>query len=210
MTIGGQAAGRRPALGGLVLLLPLLLIGATAANVANVANEETTMSNDTTTPVAEIETSKGTLVLEFFPDSAPKHVENFTKLAKDGFYDGLTFHRVIPGFMIQGGCPRGDGTGGPGHKVAAEFNDRAHERGALSMARAAHPDSAGSQFFIVHEKAPHLDGQYTNFGQLLQGYDVLDAIAKVGDNSGIPAETVKMTKVTIRDRTDGDVREGDG
>ncbi len=204
MTDRTATARRRLTLIGLALLVPFLLAAATFAAT------EITMSNDTTTKVAEIETSKGTLVLEFFPDIAPKHVENFISLAEKGFYDDLVFHRIIPGFMIQGGCPKGDGTGGPGHKVKAEFNDRPHERGALSMARAGHPDSAGSQFFIVHAKAPHLDGQYTNFGQLLSGFTVLDAIADEGSSGGQPKSKVAMKKVTIRDRTDSDVRESDG
>ena len=116
-----------------------------------------------------IETSLGTIEVEFYPDVAPKHVENFVKLSQDGFYDGTAFHRVIPGFMIQGGDPKSKdasnraqhGTGGPGHTVKAEFNDKKHVKGILSMARSSHPDSAGSQFFIMAEDSPHLDGQYT-------------------------------------------------
>jgi peptidyl-prolyl cis-trans isomerase B (cyclophilin B) len=122
---------------------------------------------------------------ELYPDVAPITVANFEKLAADGFYDGLTFHRVIPGFMIQGGCPIGNGTGGPGHNIKGEFaangvkNDLKHDRGVLSMARAMDPDSAGSQFFIMVEKAPHLDGQYAAFGKITEGMDAADRIVSV-------------------------------
>jgi peptidyl-prolyl cis-trans isomerase B (cyclophilin B) len=159
--------------------------------------------------VAEMKTSAGTLVFEFYPDSAPKHVQNFVKLAKDGFYDDKVFHRIIPGFMIQGGCPDGDGTGGPGYKLKAEFNDRPHVRGTLAMARSGHPDSAGSQFFICHAAASHLDNKYTNFGKLLQGYSVLDAIAALGSPSGQPSEPVVIETVTVRERTAEDTPEED-
>ena len=114
----------------------------------------------------------GVMKGELYPEHAPITVENFEKLANSGFYDGLTFHRVIPGFMIQGGCPKGNGTGGPGYTIKGEFdsngvrNDLDHERGVISMARAMHPDSAGSQFFIMVEKAPHLDGEYAAFGKI--------------------------------------------
>ena len=122
---------------------------------------------------------------ELYPDVAPITVANFEKLAADGFYDGLTFHRVIPGFMIQGGCPIGNGTGGPGHNLKGEFaangvkNDLKHDRGVLSMARAMDPDSAGSQFFIMVEKAPHLDGQYAAFGKITEGMEAADRIVSV-------------------------------
>ena len=122
---------------------------------------------------------------EHYPDVAPITVANFEKLAADGFYDGLTFHRVIPGFMIQGGCPIGNGTGGPGHNIKGEFaangvkNDLKHDRGVLSMARAMDPDSAGSQFFIMVEKAPHLDGQYAAFGKITEGMEAADRIVSV-------------------------------
>ncbi|MBQ1894833.1 MAG: peptidylprolyl isomerase [Clostridiales bacterium] len=127
----------------------------------------------------------GEIKCELYPDIAPISVENFVKLASKGFYNGLTFHRVIPGFMIQGGCPKGDGTGGPGYTIKGEFsrngvkNDLRHTRGVLSMARAADPDSAGSQFFIMHEDAPHLDGSYAAFGKVISGMDVVDRIASV-------------------------------
>lgn len=122
---------------------------------------------------------------ELYPDIAPNTVNNFVSLAKKGFYDGLTFHRVIPGFMIQGGCPLGTGTGGPGYQIPGEFsangfeNNLAHTPGVLSMARAQHPDSAGSQFFIMHKTSPHLDGQYAAFGRITEGLDVVDKIANV-------------------------------
>ena len=119
---------------------------------------------------------------ELYPEIAPVTVENFEKLAKEGFYDGLTFHRVIPGFMIQGGCPRGNGTGGPGYTIKGEFtmngfrNDLKHTRGVLSMARAIDPNSAGSQFFVMVADAPHLDGQYASFGKVTEGMDTADYI----------------------------------
>jgi peptidyl-prolyl cis-trans isomerase B (cyclophilin B) len=135
--------------------------------------------------VAVIKTSEGEMVVEFWPEVAPKTVENFKKLAREGFYDGTAFHRVIKGFMIQGGDPLTKdesqqnrwGTGGPGYKVKAEFNEKSHARGVLSMARSQDPNSAGSQFFICHGDAKFLDRQYTAFGQLIKGEDVLDKIA---------------------------------
>jgi peptidyl-prolyl cis-trans isomerase B (cyclophilin B) len=135
--------------------------------------------------VAVIKTSEGEMVVEFWPDVAPKTVENFKKLAREGFYDGTAFHRVIKGFMIQGGDPLTKdeskqarwGTGDPGYKIKAEFNDRHHDRGVLSMARSQDPDSAGSQFFICHGNPRFLDRQYTAFGKLIKGDDVLEKIA---------------------------------
>ncbi len=121
--------------------------------------------------------------LELYPEKAPETVKNFEKLVNDKFYDGLIFHRVIEGFMIQGGCPQGTGTGGPGWCIKGEFsangvpNDLKHDRGVISMARAMDPNSAGSQFFIMHQKAPHLDGQYAAFGRVVEGMDVVDEIA---------------------------------
>lgn len=128
-------------------------------------------------PKVLMETEHGNIELELWPDVAPKTVDNFTALIKKGFYNGLSFHRIIPGFMIQGGCPQGTGTGGPGHRVKAEFNARKHTRGVISMARSSDPDSAGSQFFIVHQTSPHLDGQYTAFGQVTSGMEAVDKIA---------------------------------
>jgi len=120
----------------------------------------------------------GEIVIEFFPDDAPKTVENFVTLAKKGFYDGLTFHRVEPGFVVQGGDPKGDGSGGPGYKIKAEFNKQPHVRGVVAMARTSDPDSAGSQFYITLAPAHFLDGQYTVFGKVVSGMDVVDKIKK--------------------------------
>ena len=134
--------------------------------------------------IMELENGK-TIEIELYPEIAPISCENFTKLVQDGFYDGLTFHRVIPGFMIQGGCPNGTGTGGPGWHIKGEFaangvkNDLRHTRGVLSMARAQDPDSAGSQFFIMHADAAYLDGQYAAFGKVVNGMDAVDEIAAV-------------------------------
>lgn len=146
----------------------------------------------------------GVMTGELYPEIAPISVENFEKLAGEGFYDGLTFHRVIPGFMIQGGCPRGNGTGGPGWTIKGEFsangvkNDLKHTRGVLSMARAMDPNSAGSQFFIMVADAPHLDGQYAAFGKVVEGMDVVDEIASVDVNfNDRPLEPQVMKKVTI-------------
>ncbi len=151
---------------------------------------------------ATLDTTAGSMKLEFFPDKAPGHVENFVKLAEKGFYNGTVFHRTIPGFMIQGGCPEGSGMGGPGYKIKAEFNDTKHVRGILSMARSSDPNSAGSQFFICHGDASFLDKQYTAFGKLVEGDDTLDKIAKAptvrgGENSK-PVKPVTINKVTIQ------------
>ncbi len=155
---------------------------------------------DGTSPNAIIETNLGNIELRFFPDIAPKHVENFLTLAKSGFYDGTIFHRVIPGFMIQGGDPNTKGTnksiygqGGPDHSVKAEFSDRTHSRGILSMARSSNPDSAGSQFFIVVQDAKFLDGQYTVFGEVVSGMDVADKIvSQERDGRDNPLERIEM------------------
>jgi peptidyl-prolyl cis-trans isomerase B (cyclophilin B) len=153
----------------------------------------------TTNEVAVIKTSAGEMVVEFWPDVAPKHVENFKKLARQGFYDGTAFHRIIKGFMIQGGDPNTKdpnkedsyGMGGPGYSVKAEFNDRKHVRGVLSMARSADPNSAGSQFFIMLGAAPSLDNNYTGFGKLIKGEDVL---AKIGDTPVGPSRSGEPSK----------------
>jgi peptidyl-prolyl cis-trans isomerase B (cyclophilin B) len=129
----------------------------------------------------------GEIRLEFYPEDAPKTVENFVTLAKKGFYNGLNFHRVVPDFVVQGGCPKGNGTGGPGYQIKAEFNKQKHVRGTLAMARSQDPDSAGSQFYICYGTTPHLDGQYTVFGRVVSGMEHVDRI-KQGD---------KMTSVTI-------------
>lgn len=143
---------------------------------------------------------------ELYPEVAPKTVENFIKLAKEGFYDGLTFHRVIPGFMIQGGDPKGNGTGGPGYSIPGEFNangfknDLKHSRGVLSMARAQDPNSAGSQFFIMHQDAPHLDGQYAAFGKVTGGMAAVDKIASVKTNfMDKPLQDQKIKSIEVLD-----------
>jgi peptidylprolyl isomerase/peptidyl-prolyl cis-trans isomerase B (cyclophilin B) len=120
----------------------------------------------------------GELRIEFYPDDAPKTVENFVTLAKKGFYDGLIFHRVVPDFVVQGGDPKGNGTGGPGYTIKAEFNKQKHGRGSVAMARSQHPDSAGSQFYICFAPAPHLDGNYTIFGQVTTGMEVVDRLQR--------------------------------
>lgn len=131
--------------------------------------------------IAVITLEKGGEVrIEFFPGDAPRTVESFVTLARKGFYDGLTFHRVVPGFVVQGGDPKGDGTGGPGYTLKAEFNRRKHVRGTVAMARSQHPDSAGSQFYITFGPQPQLDGQYTVFGQVVAGMEHVDRI-RVGD-----------------------------
>ena len=145
-----------------------------------------------------MQTSEGAIELELFPDEAPKTVENFTKLASDGYYDGLTFHRVIPDFMIQGGCPRGDGTGGPGYTFEDEFNDHPVARGYLAMANSG-PDTNGSQFFIVTADAcPWLDGKHTVFGRITSGQDVADAISQgERDERDRPVEPVLLESVQL-------------
>ena len=161
---------------------------------------------------AVMETDKGQMVLRFHPDIAPGHVRNFLKLAQDGFYDGTAFHRIIKGFMIQGGCPNTKegangmpGTGGPGWNIDAEFNETKHVRGILSMARAQDPNSAGSQFFLVHGDADFLNGSYTAFGEVHDGLDVLDDIASSevtfsgsGEKS-TPTERIGLNSVTVRE-----------
>jgi peptidyl-prolyl cis-trans isomerase B (cyclophilin B) len=146
----------------------------------------------------------GKMTLELYPEKAPITVKNFADLAKKGYYNGLIFHRVIAGFMIQGGDPQGTGMGGPGYQIKGEFasngvkNPLKHTRGVISMARSMMPNSAGSQFFIMHQNAPHLDGQYAAFGKLTDGFDVLDRIAGVATNfNDKPLKEQKMKSVTI-------------
>ncbi len=156
-------------------------------------------------PIVTITMENGDVMkAELYPEIAPITVENFVNLVKDGFYDGLTFHRIINGFMIQGGCPLGTGTGGPGHTIKGEFsqngviNNLKHTPGVLSMARSMMPDSAGSQFFIMHKAAPHLDGQYAAFGKIIEGMDVVNKIAEVAtDYSDKPLEPQVMKTVTV-------------
>ena len=135
------------------------------------------------TYTATIETTAGTMVAELYPKLAPHHVNSFVFLSREGYYNGVIFHRVIPGFMIQGGDPTGTGGGGPGYKLKSEFNERSHKRGVLSMARTSDPHSAGSQFFIMHAKSTNLDTQYSAFGDVFEGLDVVDAIAKTPADS---------------------------
>ena len=153
--------------------------------------------------IVEMENGKK-IKIELYPDVAPITVANFEKLVKEGFYDGLIFHRVIEGFMIQGGCPQGTGMGGPKDRIKGEFlmngvpNPLKHTRGVISMARSGDPDSAGSQFFIMHRDAPHLDGQYAAFGKVVEGIDVVDEIATTETGyMDRPVEEQKMKKVTI-------------
>jgi peptidyl-prolyl cis-trans isomerase B (cyclophilin B) len=179
---------------------------------------------DLSTLEAVMVTDAGTMTIGFHADKAPGHVRNFLDLAQKGFYDGLAFHRIVKGFMIQGGCPntrageRGiPGTGGPGYKIHAEFSDLPHVRGMLSMARSQHPDSAGSQFFIVHAAhAASLDGAYTVFGQVREGLDVLDAIAGTevdfgaGGERSKPKKRIGIQSVTVRVADDASRAEGEG
>ena len=157
-------------------------------------------------PIVTIEMEDGGIMkAELYPEIAPNTVNSFISLINKGYYDGLIFHRVIPGFMIQGGCPQGIGTGGPGYNIKGEFshngfqNDLKHDRGVLSMARAMHPDSAGSQFFVMVEKAPHLDGEYAAFGKVIEGMEVADKIvaAPRDRRNDRPFEDQRMKKVTV-------------
>ena len=171
-------------------------LGATRAVAAEPANV------DSKSPHVLVKTKFGEMEIVLFPDLAPKHVESFLKLAKSGFYNGTIFHRIIPGFMIQGGDPLTKdpanrsryGTGGPGYNLPAEFNKVAHEKGILSAARTADPNSAGSQFFIMADKAPHLDGQYTVFGEIVKGLEVVDTIVnQPRDMKDNPLERIELT-----------------
>lgn len=163
--------------------------------------EENNMAN----PVVTFEMEDGSIMkAELYPEIAPNTVNNFIALVQDGYYDGLIFHRVIRGFMIQGGCPKGTGTGGPGYSIAGEFsangfqNDLKHTEGVLSMARTMAPNSAGSQFFIMHKDSPHLDGQYAAFGKIIEGMDVVNQIAETPTTFGDkPMEDQRMKKVTV-------------
>ncbi len=157
-------------------------------------------------PIVTITMASGNAIkVELYPEMAPNTVNNFIFLINNGFYDGLGFHRIIPGFMIQGGCPQGNGMGGPGYTIEGEFaengfkdNTLLHERGVISMARTMHPDSAGSQFFIMHDVAKHLDNKYAAFGRVIEGMDEVDRIAKVKTSYGDqPVKPEIMTKVTV-------------
>ncbi len=186
-----------------IFLLLAVVAGFTTAFAADAVTNAPADAKPAATnnEVAIIKTSEGTMVVEFYPDVAPNHVANFKKLARSGFYDGTCFHRVIPGFMIQGGDPNTKddskkdswGMGGPGYSVKAEFNSKHHARGILSMARASDPDSAGSQFFICQADCGQLDGQYTVFGNLIKGFDVLDKIANTPTEA--PDRPIKRVNV---------------
>lgn len=167
--------------------------------------ENTTMGNIEKNPIVVIEMENGDIIkAELYPEIAPITVKNFVELIEKGFYDGLIFHRVIPGFMIQGGDPAGTGMGGPGHTIKGEFsgngftNNLSHDKGVLSMARSMSPNSAGSQFFIMAEKSTHLDGQYAAFGKVIEGMEAVDAIVAVNrDRNDRPIQPQKMRKVTL-------------
>lgn len=183
------------------LVLSLLTLTACLAFAESPAEP----AAETQNPVATIEMADGgIIVVELYPEIAPNTVANFIELANAGFYDGLIFHRVISGFMIQGGDPEGTGMGGPDYSIKGEFaengfeNNLKHERGVISMARSMMPDSAGSQFFIMHADAPHLDGQYAAFGKVLEGMDVVDAIAAVEtDANDKPVSDVVIARITV-------------
>ena len=188
-----------------------LALGLATARAADTNKTEVkTETKAAIKEVAVVKTSEGEMVLEFWPEVAPKHVENFKTLARKGFYDGQCFHRVIPGFMIQGGDPNTKdeskksswGMGGPGYTLKAEFNSKHHARGVLSMARTSDPDTAGSQFFICHADAGNLDNQYTVFGNLIKGFDVLDKIATTpteAANRPIKRMTIESVKIVPAD-----------
>ena len=181
-------------------ILAMVLLSATAIAAEEKKEEKPTVN--TTDEVAVIKTSEGDMVVEFWKDAAPQTIENFKKLARSGFYNGTIFHRIVKGFMIQGGDPntkdlskeRSYGEGGPGYKIKAEFNDHSHDRGVISMARTADPDSAGSQFFICLAPVPRLDHQYTTFGKLIKGDDVLDKIGNTPVIGNAMGEQSKPTK----------------
>ncbi|MEY4386845.1 MAG: hypothetical protein RLY20_2128 [Verrucomicrobiota bacterium] len=187
------------------ILTCLVALSLGVAPVLSQDKKEEKKPVSTPNEVAVIKTTEGTIVLEFWPDVAPGHVENFKKLANKGFYDGQCFHRVIKGFMIQGGDPNTKdeskksawGTGGPGYQIKAEFNDKPHVRGVLSMARSSNPDSAGSQFFICHGDPRFLDRQYTAFGKLIKGDDVLEKIATTPTQPG-DRPTAKQTIISVK------------
>lgn len=165
----------------LILTAPIAMAQAPAAEAVGTSQIPAGVTLEkATNPVIKISTEKGDMLLELFPDVAPKHVEGMLTLTKKGYYNNLTFHRVVPGFVIQGGCPLGTGTGGPGYTLPAEFNARKHLKGTLAMARTSDPNSAGSQFYICLDQIPHLDNQYTVFGQIVSGHEVPEKI-KQGD-----------------------------
>ena len=198
-----------------LILLTVIIIGIASATYHPQASKTVNFLSDENSkekrnkimanPIVTFEMENGDIMkAELYPEIAPNTVNNFISLINKGFYDGLIFHRVIRGFMIQGGCPNGNGMGGPGYAIKGEFaqngfqNDLAHDPGVLSMARAMHPDSAGSQFFIMHEKSPHLDGAYAAFGKITEGMDIVNKIAETAtDYSDRPLEEQRMKKVTV-------------
>jgi peptidyl-prolyl cis-trans isomerase B (cyclophilin B) len=191
----------------LCLLSALAVVAALASSSCNNQEQMKDPASAAPTPRAIIHTNYGDMTVEFWPDVAPRTVDNFLKLSRENFYNGTAFHRIIKGFMIQGGCPNSKigargvpGTGGPGYQVKAEFNNRAHVKGVLSMARSADPDSAGSQFFICHGDASFLNNKYTAFGKLVAGEEVLNKIAAVqcvGMEGSTPTERVEITSVEL-------------
>jgi peptidyl-prolyl cis-trans isomerase B (cyclophilin B) len=165
-----------------------------------VAKATSDVDFDANNYIVDFDTSHGKISINLWPDVAPNHCKNLIGLVRSGFYDGLVFHRIIEGFMIQGGCPDGDGTGGPGYQIDAEFNDAEHEPGVLSMARSGEPNSAGSQFFICLERHPHLDGNYTAFGKTADdaSLDVVQTIGAVDtQRNDRPSEDVVINKATV-------------
>ena len=192
----------------LCLLSALAVVAGLA--LSSCSNKQESMKESSaagSTPRAIIHTNYGDMTVEFWPDVAPRTVDNFLKLSRENFYNGTAFHRVIKGFMIQGGCPNSKvgargvpGTGGPGYMVKAEFNNRAHVKGVLSMARSSDPDSAGSQFFVCHGDASFLNNKYTAFGKLVAGEEVLNKIANircVGQEGSTPTERVEITSIEL-------------
>jgi len=192
---------RSKAIVAVIILIALGIVGYLIFTTQRGAGIADTEGTQTKNPIAVVETNMGTFKFELFPDKAPITVKNFIKLAEAGFYDGLTFHRVVPGFVIQGGDPKGDGTGGPGYTIKGEFNpELKHDAaGVVAMARRGNdPDSAGSQFYITLAPAPHLDGKYAIFGRVIEGLDVVLKIGEVPtDARSRPLEPVVMKKVTI-------------
>jgi len=190
----------------MVIALSLSLAACTGGNKGSDAGSSTSVDySSDTNPVAEIVMSDGSIIkIELYPEAAPNTVNNFISLANRGFYDGLTFHRIIPGFMIQGGDPKGDGTGVPGYSIAGEFKDNGfqnnlkHTRGVISMARSQSYDSAGSQFFIMVADAPSLDGKYAAFGKVTQGMEVVDKIVgSQRDSNDKPLEPIVVSKINV-------------
>jgi peptidyl-prolyl cis-trans isomerase B (cyclophilin B) len=187
----------------LTLATGLLMIGAAAAFATPKVEKPTPPTKEELAKYASaratVTTKLGKFVVKFFPDLAPLHVKNFITLAEAGFYNGTPFHRIIPGFMIQGGDPNGTGMGGPGYTIEAEFTTKKkHTAGILSMARSGNPNSAGSQFFVMVANAPHLDGQYSIFGEVVEGMDVINKIvASPRDRNDRPFERIDMTEVKV-------------